>query len=178
MEVRTERTSELTLKINDLRVLNKVCTRCDIGQPVRLGIGNCEAKIMIVGDAPTSELIPFESRNGALIDKITKWFGTNRKQCYLTYLTKCNTKVAQHRKNCDWINKEIETIKPKLIITFGKNSVKHILKLRGNVDDMLWRPHNYTWGTLLALPPIATVLHHKIDDLKESCLNAKNMCGF
>ena len=173
MEVRGKYSSELTNEINDLRVLNKICTRCDLNQPVRLGVGNCEAKIMVVGDAPTTELTPFENRNGALVDKILKWFGTNRKQCYLTYLTKCSTKIAQHRKNCDWINKEIDLIKPKLIITFGEKSAKHLLKLKGSIDNLYGIPHKYTWGTILPLPPIGTLLKGKIEELQEVCLGVK-----
>jgi DNA polymerase len=128
---------------------------------------------MIIGDAPNNELIPFESRNGALIDKILKWLNTNRKQCYLTYLTKCNTKIAQHRKNCDWINKEIEIIKPKLIITFGEKSAKHLLKTKVGLDNVYGVVHNYTWGLVIPLPPIGAILRGKPEELREVFNNVR-----
>lgn len=170
MDVRTMDPIELTKQVNNLRVLNKECTRCGLGQEVRVGVGNCAAQIMIIADAPNSEMVPFDTRNGAIVDKILKWMGSNRKQAYLTYLTKCNTSRAAHRKNCDWIDKEIELINPKYIISFGKNSAKYLAKTL----DFSWGVPYNNGRTILSFPSLGGLL--KKDELSKLEKVFKNLC--
>lgn len=101
------------------------------------GSGNTEAKILLVGEGPgaTENLqgLPFVGQAGKLLDKLLLLSGLERKKVFIT-------NIVHHRppENRDplpneiesygkYLDKIIEIIKPKIIITLGRFSMAKFL---------------------------------------------------
>jgi uracil-DNA glycosylase family 4 len=138
----------------------KNCDRCPLNKwmpdgckPVP-GIGPIGASIMIVGEAlGEDESIleePFVGQCGQLLNKILKEAGLQRELLFITNTVKCRptedgkknrapTKIEI--KSChDWLSKEIELVKPKIIVPLGKVASFRLLK--GQIKS------NFTLGTI------------------------------
>jgi DNA polymerase len=101
------------------------------------GVGNTEAKIVCVGEGPgrteDQRGIPFVGQAGKLLDKLFPLAGLERKEVFIT-------NIVHHRppENRDplpeeilaygkYLDKIIEIIKPKVILTLGRFSMAKFL---------------------------------------------------
>ena len=99
------------------------------------GIGDPNADIMFVGEAlGENEAIqerPFVGVAGQLLTKMLKEVGITREECYITNVVHCRPTTNGGKKNrapteeeitaCKgWLWKEMQTVKPKIIVTLGK----------------------------------------------------------
>lgn len=158
-----EEEQDLTLP-NTLESLKKQameCHLCELSksrQKVVFGEGNPQADILFVGEGPgaseDSSGKPFVGRSGELLTKmIENVLQLSRDDVYITNVVKCRppnnatpTPVQAH--TCQpYLMKQIELIKPKLIITLGATAYHYltgdeteISKIRGT----LWKENNYT----------------------------------
>ena len=110
------------------------CHLCELSksrQKVVFGEGNTDADLMIVGDAPSnsddSTGKVFTGRTGDTLTKMLEnVLGLKRSDVYITNILKCraldnSTPSSVNAHTCQpYILKEIELVKPKLIITFGE----------------------------------------------------------
>jgi uracil-DNA glycosylase family 4 len=105
------------------------------------GSGPLDAELMLVGEAPGEnedlEDAPFVGRSGNLLTSILDKAGLKRPNLYITNTVKCRpTKGKYNRPPTDdeieackgvlW--KEIQTVKPKIIVTLGGIATKVLLK--------------------------------------------------
>lgn len=158
-----EEEQDLTLP-NTLESLKKQameCHLCELSksrQKAVFGEGNPQADILFVGEGPgaseDSSGKPFVGRSGELLTKmIENVLQLSRDDVYITNVVKCRppnnampTPVQAH--TCQpYLMKQIELIKPKLIITLGATAYHYltgdeteISKIRGT----LWKENNYT----------------------------------
>jgi uracil-DNA glycosylase family 4 len=111
------------------------CTRCDLhkgrNKPV-FAKGNSKSKIMVCGMVPADDEnkvgLPFVGRAGQLLDKILAELSWTLDDVYVTNLVKCYLAAGLPLKS-DWIDSclpyliaQIGAIKPKVIITLGKDA--------------------------------------------------------
>lgn len=110
------------------------CHLCDLSksrQKVVFGEGNVHADLMIIGDAPSnsddSSGKIFTGRTGDTLTKmIENVLGLKRSDVYITNLLKCRALDSESPAPIDthtchpYLLKEIELVKPKLILTFGE----------------------------------------------------------
>jgi len=109
------------------------------------------SSLAIVGEAPGSDEDsagqPFVGRSGKMLDKLLEGAKIKRQQVFITNAVKCRPHTYQGRKNrtptvderesCrPWLYKELELVKPKVIVTLGKISTESVLSL----------PKNFTLG--------------------------------
>jgi DNA polymerase len=111
------------------------------------GIGNYNAKIMIVGLAPGKDGadltgIPFtRDPSGELFDEMLSAAGLSRGQdVFITNLVKCNPKdTLNHNRtpskeeieNCSsYLKCEIDYLKPHIVVTLGKHPTETLLNVR------------------------------------------------
>lgn len=137
--------------------IGPACTRCKLHtlgrKQVVFGVGNPEAQLMFVGEAPGADEdeqgIPFVGRAGQLLtDIIEKGLLIPRKDVYIANVIKC--RPPQNRnpepdevETCEpYLFQQIDAIKPKVIVALGKfgaqtllRSLDPISKLRGRVFD-------------------------------------------
>jgi uracil-DNA glycosylase len=122
------------------------------------GTGNTESKILLAGEAPgrteDQQGEPFVGQAGKLLDKLLILSGLERKKVFIT-------NVVHHRppENRDplpeeisaygkYLDKIIEIINPKLILTLGRFSMAKFLPnvfisgVHGKKFDVIWKDRN------------------------------------
>ncbi len=117
------------------------CTRCQELATARthtvFGVGNPEAKIMFVGEAPGADEdaqgIPFVGAAGQLLNKILVASGLNRDDVYICNILRCrppgNRKpLPVEASNCrEYLDGQIAIIDPDWIICLGATAAQNLL---------------------------------------------------
>ena len=123
-------------KINNEILLCKICKIDSIGVAV-VGEGNPDADVMFIGEAPgkleAETGRPFVGRSGQLLRGLIRDAGLKEEDVYITspvkYLPKRGTpdsrQIAHGRGH---LLKQIEVIKPKLIVLLGRVAAEGVLQ--------------------------------------------------
>ena len=133
------------------------CTRCKLHglgrSQVVFGVGNPEADLMFVGEAPGHDEdlqgIPFVGRAGQLLTKIIEAIGLTRDEVYIANVIKCRPPENRNPEpdevaTCQpFLFRQIESIAPRVIVALGSFAAKTLLsteapisRLRGRVYDL------------------------------------------
>ena len=117
------------------------CTKCELHNSrtnVVFGIGNSDADIMLVGEAPGEKedlyAQPFVGRSGKLLDEMLNSVGFDRQRnIYIANMLKCRPPknrdpqpIEQQLCIC-WLEKQIEIINPKIIVCVGRISAQKLI---------------------------------------------------
>jgi len=152
-----------------------LCQECSLGGTRNnfvFGVGDSNAELMLVGEAPGEEEDqegePFVGRSGKLLNKILAAIGKNRLEgVYITNVLKCRPPnnrdpLSSEVNKCEpYLLKQIGMIKPKLILALGKVAARTLLKkdiplkeMRGTIYDYYDTPLKVTYhpATLLRNP--------------------------
>jgi DNA polymerase len=142
----------------DLRRRALTCVKCShlasSRKNVVFGVGNINAELMFVGEAPGADediqAEPFVGRAGQLLTKIIETMGLKRESVYIANILKCrpdtpgqaygNRKpTPEEMQTCiPFLHEQIDLIKPKVLVALGGTAVEGLLhtsginKLRGN----------------------------------------------
>ena len=159
--VQSDMIKSLPNTIDELQNAVFNCHICNIAKSrknVVFGEGNTKAKLMIIGEAPgqkEDELgRPFVGRSGELLTKmIENVLKLKREEVYIANIIKCRPPLNRDPNEDEiiacrgFLDKQIELIKPKLILSLGRvsfksltNSSLSISKARGQ----LFRYNNIT----------------------------------
>ena len=139
-----------------------LCQECSLGAKRNnfvFGVGDSNAELMLIGEAPRKEEDmegePFVGRAGKLLNKILAAINKNRLEgVYLANILKCRPPdnrdpLSLEVDKCEpYLLKQIEMIRPKLIMALGKVSAKILLKNEIPIDKMRGTVYNY-YGTPL-----------------------------
>ena len=148
-----EKTIHKNKNYNELVKTCQSCTSCKLSNTrtnVVVGHGPVPCELMIVGEGPgekeDKEGKPFVGRAGQLLTKILTSVGIDReKDVYITNTVKCRPPKNRnpHKEEIDtcksYLIRQIQLIKPKVLLCLGSPSLKTILeeslaisKVRGN----------------------------------------------
>ena len=140
--------------IESLRAITLNCHLCELSktrQNVVFGEGNTNADLIFIGEAPGANEDntgkPFVGRAGELLTKmIENVLHISRESVYIANIVKCRppqnrTPTAKEALTCrPYLLKQIELIKPKLIVTLGATAYHYlsnddtpISKIRGHL---------------------------------------------
>jgi DNA polymerase len=132
------------------------CRRCKLWSGrthLVFGVGNPHAQVMFVGEGPGRDEDlkgePFVGRAGQLLtDIITKGMKLQRSDVYIANVVKCRPPENRNPEpdeveSCEpFLKKQIDLIRPKIIVALGKFAVQCLLqskmpisRLRGNWHD-------------------------------------------
>lgn len=113
------------------------CTRCRLAAgrtQVVFGVGNPDAELMFVGEAPgfheDKQGYPFVGQAGKLLDKLLAGIGLTRSDVYIANVLMCRPPgnrdpQPDEIEHCEpWLFKKIELIEPKVIATLGNFATK------------------------------------------------------
>lgn len=134
--------------LEQLRAECEQCTRCPLAETRRnvvFGEGNPEAPLMIVGEGPgeTEDATgrPFVGRAGALLDEALAACKITRKHVYICNILKCRACIiengsvrnrpptsAEIEACTPWLERQIEIIRPLVILCLGAPAAKFIIK--------------------------------------------------
>ena len=117
------------------------CTKCELCQTrtnVVFGCGNRNTDIMFIGEAPgeNEDLsgTPFVGRAGQLFDRYLDVVGISRESVYIANMLKCrppknrDPKPEEQDLCIEYLNKQIQLIKPKLIVCLGRISAMRLIR--------------------------------------------------
>lgn len=121
----------------------KVCRKCSLWKTRNLpvpGEGNPDAEIMLIGLGPGKEEDrqgrPFVGAAGKFLNELLALAGLKREEVFIGNVMKCflprNVATEEQIKACTpYLDRQIEIIKPKIIITLGNVATSYILQKFG-----------------------------------------------
>jgi len=152
------------------------------------GEGNLSAKIMIIGEAPGKNEAatgrPFCGRSGQILDELLSSAGINRADVFITNIVKDRPPGNRDplpdeiEAYAPYLDRQIDIIKPKVISTLGRFSMKYIMNKfgAGNMLDSIGKIHGKifnakaSYGDVFIIPlyhPAASIYNGTIDVLKK-----------
>ena len=124
----------------DLEKSIQGCNKCKLylsRQNIVFGVGNKNAKIMLIGEGPGADEDrlgePFVGRAGQLMDKAFKAVGLKREDVYIANIVKCrppsnrNPEEDECEACINYLRNQVILVKPQIIILLGSVALKHIL---------------------------------------------------
>ena len=125
------------------------CQRCGLGASrtkLAYGVGNPNARLVLVGDAPGREEDlqgePFVGEAGQLLDRILQAMGLHRNDVYICNVLKCrppNNRDPQPEEGatCEaFLAQQIAAIRPQVIIALGRFAVHRLLKTNAPISKL------------------------------------------
>jgi uracil-DNA glycosylase family 4 len=136
------------------------CTRCRLAQTrtqVVFGVGNPEADLMFVGEAPgfheDKQGYPFVGQAGKLLDKLLAGIGLERSDVYIANTLMCRPPGNRdpnpdEKQTCEpWLWRKIELIQPKVIATLGNHATKQLTGKDVGITRVHGREQEVTYGS-------------------------------
>lgn len=127
--------------LSDLVKQISLCQNCDLAKTrntVVPGEGAENAEIVFIGEAPgfyeDQQGRPFVGAAGKFLDELLHSIGLDRTQVYIANVIKCRppnnrdplpTEIESCRQ---WLDKQIQIISPKVIVTLGRHSMAKFFK--------------------------------------------------
>ena len=149
------------------------CQKCPLSQTRKsfvFGIGNPNADIVFIGEAPGKQEdiqgIPFVGRAGKLLDKILAAIELKRDDIYICNILKCRPPnnrdpLPSEVEECEpYLIKQLQLIKPKLIVALGRVSACTILKTKDSLKDLRNQIFKYAGIDLLVTYHPAALLRN------------------
>ena len=134
----------------------------EIATRVVFGEGNPNADLMFVGEGPGAEEDrlgrPFVGRSGQLLDKMIQAMGLSRQVVYIGNIAKLRAADrdsntgrlkdrpptdGEVRRGIDFLDRQIEIIAPKVIVTLGATALKYMIGRAENVTRVrgVWQSY-------------------------------------
>jgi DNA polymerase len=122
------------------------CSLCKTRKNVVFGVGDPQASLMIIGEAPganeDAEGEPFVGRAGQLLNNMLKSIGLRRKDIYIANILKCRPPnnrdpLPEEMAQCTtYLKKQIELIQPKIIVSVGRISANFLLARNDSMSSL------------------------------------------
>jgi len=156
------------------------CTSCSLCQDrvkAVFGIGDKSADWLFVGDVPSVEEDiqgePFIGPSGELLDNMLETVSLKRdNNIYIANIVKCRPPGNRNLDHSEalqcqpFLMRQIELIKPKLIIALGEISAQNLLGTSATIDSLRGRLHEYSGIPLIVTYHPAYLLRMQSDKEK------------
>lgn len=132
------------------------CERCRLHETRNktvFGVGNPEAQLMFVGEAPGADEDrlgePFVGRAGELLDRIIGAMGLERSDTYIANVLKCrppgnrNPSPEEVEMCRDYLAEQIEIVAPRMIVALGLPASRFLLGTEDPLYKLRGRSHRY-----------------------------------
>ena len=152
-------TAQLTAIRDDIGDCER-CKLCTLGRTqVVFGVGNPHADLMFVGEAPGRDEdiqgIPFVGRAGQKLTQIIEAIGLQRDEVYIANVIKCRPPENRNPEpdeveQCEpFLFRQIDTIKPKVIVALGTFAAKSLLRSHESISRLRGRVFDYRGAKLV-----------------------------
>ena len=139
------------------------CVRCKLHtlgrRQIVFGVGNPDADLMFVGEGPGADEDiqgePFVGRAGQLLTKIIEAIDLRREDVYIANVIKCRPPNNRNPEpdeveQCEpFLFRQIETIKPKVIVALGKFAAQSLLRTTDPITRLRGREYKYRDAILI-----------------------------
>ncbi|MBN2571259.1 MAG: uracil-DNA glycosylase [Ignavibacteriales bacterium] len=135
--------------LDELFKLIHTCQKCSLGQTRKnfvFGAGNPNANAMLIGEAPGADEDeqgePFVGRAGQLLTKILSAINFQREDVYIANILKCRppnnrNPLPIEMDTCrPYLLKQIELIKPKIILCLGLVAANNLLNKNSTLGNL------------------------------------------
>lgn len=132
------------------------CTACALHQTrtqTVFGVGNENAKLMIIGEAPgfneDKQGEPFVGRAGQLLTAMIKTMGFERSDVYIANILKCrppenrDPSVSEVQTCTPFLNQQIALVQPKLLLAVGRIAAHYLLNTKASLESLRNKVHQY-----------------------------------
>jgi DNA polymerase len=137
------------------------CTACSLHcsrtQTV-FGVGNREAKWLIVGEAPGADEDrqgePFAGRAGQLLNAMLEALGLQRTQAYIANILKCRPPnnrdpLPEEIASCEsHLRRQVALLQPRIILALGRVAAQNLLKTSAPLGRLRGIVHQYPDTTI------------------------------
>ena len=151
------------LSLTEIRQELGDCTRCKLStlgrKQIVFGVGNPKAELMFVGEGPGADEdvqgIPFVGRAGQLLTKMIEAMGFRREDVYIANVVKCRPPDNRNPEpdeiaSCEpFLFRQIEAIKPKVIVALGSFAAKTLLRTQDPISRLRGRVYEYHGAKLI-----------------------------
>ena len=166
-------------KCNSLEELKTLCLKADVlrtdleGTQLVFGVGNPNADLMIIGEAPGAEEDkqgePFVGKAGQLLNEILNAIDFKREDVYIANILKHrppnnrNPKPEERERSLPFLLRQIDLIEPKLILAVGKVAAQTLLDKNLSLTKMRGQFHDFRgkYELLATYHPAALLRHSK-----------------
>ncbi|MGA7160002.1 MAG: uracil-DNA glycosylase [Bacteroidota bacterium] len=145
-----------TSSLGELNTMICECQKCQLGATRTkfvFGVGNPKAEIVLIGEAPGADEDakgePFVGRAGQLLNKILEAIHFKREDVYICNILKCRPPnnrdpLPEEVQQCEpYLWKQLEIIKPKIILCLGRISAQVLLKTADSLTKLRENVHDY-----------------------------------
>ena len=160
---------EFTETLDEMYSMINECQKCTLGKSrikFVFGVGDPNADIVMIGEAPGADEDaqgePFVGRAGKLLNKILEAIDFKREEVYICNILKCRppgnrNPLPEEISTCEpYLKKQLDLIKPKLILILGKVAADTLLNLRQPLNKMRGQVQNYNGiRTMVTFHPAA-----------------------
>lgn len=142
--------------LEQLQQLVSQCQLCELHASrtrTVFGAGQADADVLIIGEAPGEDEDvqgePFVGHAGQLLSAMLQAIELDRQVVYITNVIKCRTPENRNPHIseticCDpYLQRQIELVKPKLILALGRIAAQHLLMSQDNLGAMRNKQHSY-----------------------------------
>lgn len=166
-----------TTKLEQLEKIKEQIIKEDICPELRQGAkqmvfgdGNPDAEVVFVGEAPgkneDEQGLPFVGAAGRFLDEMLGAAGLKRSDVYITNIVKYrppeNRDPYPDEKAAflPFLKKQLEAIKPKLVVTLGRHSMEVLLPQQLKISQCHGQPKRYKGQVYLPLFHPAAALYN------------------
>ena len=139
------------------------CNRCKLHglgrQQVVFGVGNPDADLMFVGEAPGADEdiqgIPFVGRAGQLLTKMIEAINLRREDVYIANVIKCRPPGNRNPEpdeiaQCEpFLFQQIAAINPRVIVALGAFAAKTLLRSEESISRLRGQIHDFRGAKLI-----------------------------
>lgn len=164
---------------SDLQQKVVVCQKCNLCQSRKqtvFGEGDINADWMLIGEAPghnsEQEGRPLVGQTGLLLTEMLRAIGLQRDEVYLTNIVKCRTvddkepKVAEMKACHDYLQRQIQLVKPKIIVVLGRVAAQKLLDTHQPLSELRGVAHQFMGIPLVVVYHPAYLLRKLIEKRK------------
>ena len=156
---------ERARQLAELAAVASVCTLCPLSQGrthVVFGVGDPDAELMLVGEAPgyheDQQGEPFVGPAGKLLDRLLADIGRKRSQVYIANVLKCrppgNRDPLQPEIDAcsEYLRRQLTLVDPKVVVTLGNFATRLLLKRDVGISRL--RGQVYPWWNRYLVPTL------------------------
>ena len=116
----------------------EACALCETRTQVVFGVGNPNAEVLFIGEAPGAnedlQGEPFVGRAGKLLDDMLAMVGLKRQNIYITNSVKCRPPENRDPLNTEkdacrgYLRRQVKLMRPKIIVCLGRISAMELIR--------------------------------------------------
>ncbi len=157
----------------------KRCTLCETRTNLVFGVGNPNAEVMFIGEAPGKQedlgAEPFIGAAGKYLNSLLELAGLKREEIYIANVLKCrppenrDPKVDEIEVCSPFLRNQVRAINPEILVTLGNFSTRFILKTDRGITGLRGQVH--ITGRFSVLPifhPAAAIYDRSKEPIMEA----------